>query len=125
MKRLAAVLMLALLMGACDSGPKGPGDLTGSVQSPGPALGGVVFQVVGSGIEKFTGTGGTKVFWAQQPDPKVFRVILVGEGGGDLTFSTSVQDRSKGLPKATVVSVVDLENRPLPVTGDFKVKFRR
>jgi hypothetical protein len=125
MKRLAAVLMLALLAGACDSGPKGPGDLTGTVQTSGPVLGGVVFQVVGSGIEKFTGTGGTKAFWAQQPDPKVFRVILVKEGGGELTFTASVQDRSEGLPRATVVSVVDLENRPLPVTNDFKVKFNR
>ena len=125
MKRLAAVLMLASLVGACDSGPEGPGDLTGRVQTSGPDLGAVVFQVVGTGIEKFTGTGGTKAFWAQQTDPKTFRVILVGEGGGELTFSASVQDRSKGLPRATVVSVVDLENRPLPVTNDFKVKYNQ
>jgi hypothetical protein len=88
-------------------------------------VGGVVFEVVGAGIETFTGSGGTRVFWARQPDPTIFRVILVGEGGGDLSFTATVQDRSKGLPRATVVSAVDLENRPLPVTNDFKVKFSR
>lgn len=122
MKRFAVVLTLALLAGACDSGPQGPGDLKGSFQTTGPAVGGLVFEVVGSGIERFTGTGGTKVFWAQQPDPKVFRVILVGVGG-NLTFTATVQDRSKPLPRATVVSAVDLENRPVPVTKDLKVKF--
>lgn len=125
MKRFAVILTLALLAGACDSGPKGPGDFTGSFQTTGPAMGGVVFEVVGAGIEKFTGTGGTKVFWAQQPDPTVFRVILVGEGGGDLTFTATVLDRSKALPRTTVVSAVDLENRPVPVTKDLKVKFSK
>lgn len=125
MKRFVAFLVLTLLVGACDSGPEGPGDLTGSFRTSGPAMGGVVFEVVGAGIEKFTGTGGTKVFWAAQPDPNVFRVILIGESGGDLTFTATVRDRSRGLPRATVVSVVDLENRPVPVTKDLKVRFSK
>ncbi len=125
MKRLAAFLTLALLVGACDSGPTGPGDLTGSFRTSGPPMGGVVLEVVGAGIEKFNGTGGTQVFWAAQPDPTVFRVILVGEGGGDLPFTVTVKDRSKNVPRATVVSVVDLDNRPVPVTKDLKVKFSK
>ena len=63
------------------------------------------------------------LFSAVQADPNVHRVIVIGEGG-DLTFQVSVQDRGRGKPRATVLNAVDLQNRPLPVTQDFKVRFR-
>ena len=123
MKRLLVVAVLSLWVLACDSGPDGPGDFTGTLQTNGAAVGGIVLEVVGSGIEGFSGAGGTKVFSAVQADPKVHRVIVIGEGG-DLTFQISVQDRDRGKPRATVLNAVDLQNRPLPVTQDFKVRFR-
>jgi len=123
MKRFIGLVVLAILAAGCDSGPSGPGDLAGSVRSPGPVLGGAVFEVVGRGIEGFSGAGGTKVFWARQENPAVYRVIVVGESGGELEFSVSVQDRSDRTPRATVVGVVDLNNQPLPVTKEYKVKF--
>jgi len=115
----------ALLAAGCDSGPDGPGNLVGSVQSPSASLGGVVIEVVGPAIEDFSGEGGTRVFWARQEDPGVFRVIAVAEGGGSLNFTASVQERSGKLPRATVISAVDSQNRPLPVTTEYKVRFRR
>jgi hypothetical protein len=117
--------MVALLVAGCDSGPDGPGDLVGSVQSPASSLGGVVIEVVGPAIEDFSGEGGTKVFWARQEDPVVFRVIAIGDGGGALNFTASVQERAGKLPRATVISAVDSQNRPLPVTKEYKVRFRR
>jgi hypothetical protein len=123
MKRVIGFVTLILLVGACDSGPDGPGDFTGTLQSEGVAVGGVVLEVVGSGVEDFAGAGGTKVFWAPQSDPKVHRVVVIGEGGGDLAFQVSVQDRSRGKPRATVLNAVDLQNRILPVTKEYKVRF--
>jgi hypothetical protein len=125
MRRLLVVAALALSVGACDSGPDGPGDLAGQVQSPAPSLGGAVFEVVGSGIEGFSGAGGTRVFWARQDNPVAYRVIVLGDGGGELAFTATVKERGGRLPRSTVVSAVDTENRPLPVTKDFKVKFSR
>jgi len=126
MRRLFGLMVLASLVIGCDSGPDGPGDLTGSVQSPSPSLGGVVFEVVGAGIEGFSGAGGTWVSWARQEDPIVYRVIVLGESGGDLKFSVAVQDRGGRMPRATVVSAVDLNNRPLlPITEGYEVRFTR
>lgn len=125
MKRSFSLLALALLLAGCDSDPRGPGDLTGTFTGAGDPPGGVVLEVIGSGIVGFSGEGGTKVFWAPQENPSTYRVIVVGEGSSDLSFLTSVEDVGKRMPRATVVSVVNQENIPLPVTGDYQVKFRR
>ncbi len=125
MKRTFGLMILVLLAVGCDSGPDGPGDLTGSIRSPAPSVGGVVFEVVGGGIVGFSGAGGTKVFWARQENASVFRVIVIGGTGGELNFTVSVQDRGGRMPRATVVSVVDVNNLPLPVTEDYQVKFSK
>jgi hypothetical protein len=83
----------------------------------------MVLEVVGRGVQGFSGAGGTKVFWAPQNDPKVHRVVVIGQGGGDLEFLVSVEDRANRKPRATVVNLVDMENRSLPVTNDYKVRF--
>jgi hypothetical protein len=123
MRRLLVCAAVGLAAVGCDSGPDGPGDFTGTLRSDGLALGAVVLEVVGNGVEGFSSAGGTKVFWAVQSDPKVHRVIVIGDGFGTLSFQVSVQDRGRGKPKATVLNAVDLENRPLPVTQEFKVRF--
>jgi len=123
MKRLTVFGALVFLAVGCDSGPSGPGDITGTIQSPGSPLGGAVVEIVSSGIEGFSGAGGTRIFSAIQENPVVYRVIVIGESGGDLTFRVSVQDRGGRLPRASVVSLVDLNNLPLPVTEDYVVRF--
>ena len=123
MRRLAVVGVLVLSIFGCDSGPDGPGDITGTLLSPDVVVGGVVLEVVGQGVQSFSGTGGTKVFWATQADPKVHRVVVIGQGSGDLEFKVSVEDRGKQKPRATVINLVDAKNRTLPVTTDYKVRF--
>ena len=123
MKRLLAFAALVFAAMGCDSGPEGRGDYTGTLSVDGAAIGAVVLEVVGSGIEGFSSSGTTKVFSAAQSDPKIHRVMVIGEGGGDLEFTVSVQDRGSRKPRAIVLNAVDLENRPLPVTQDFKVRF--
>lgn len=123
MKRWALTAALAIALAACDSGPEGPGDITGSIRSPDRALGGAVLEVVSSGADGFSGAGGTKVFWSTQENPAVHRVIVIGESGGDLQFKVSVQDVGGRYPRASVVSLVDMDNLPVPVTDAYKVRF--
>ena len=125
MKRIAGLAVLVALAAGCDSGPSGPGDLTASIRSPDASFGGAVLEIVATGVESFSGAGGTKVFWALQDDPVVYRVVVIGEGGGELNFSISVQDRASRTPRASVVSLVDLNNQPILVTQDYEVKFTR
>jgi hypothetical protein len=126
MKKLRKVAFLALLAAAaCDSGPEGPGDLTGFLSAPEVDLGGSVLEVVGSGIVGFSGQGGSKVFWAQQDNPSVYRVVVVGPEGADPAFSVTVEDVGRRFPRAMVVSLVDRANQPVPVTKDYEVRFRR
>ena len=119
------LLLLLGLTSACDSGPEGPGDLTGTLQAPDVQVGAVVLEVVGGGIEGFSSAGGNKVFWAQQDDPARYRVVVVGENPGEISFTVSVRNLGGQNPRATVVNAVDLSNRPLPVTGDYRIRFRR
>ena len=123
MKRSIAIWALVFLGAACDSGPSGPGDITGTIQTQGTALGGAVVEIVSSGVEGFSGAGGTRVFSAIQENPVVHRVIVIGDSGGDLTFNVSVQDLDGRLPRVSIVSLVDLNNLPIPVTDDYKVRF--
>jgi hypothetical protein len=124
-KRIMGALLVALLLGGCDSGPEGPGDLTASFTETGGPVGGAVLEVVGKGIVQFSGAAGSKVFWAGQDGSSVYRVIVLGEGAGAPSFTASVEDVGDRLPRVTVVSLVDQNNVPIPVTGSYEVKFKR
>ena len=88
------VVFAALLsMAACDSGPEGPGSLIG--RATGDALGAVVLQVEGVGIQGFAGRGTTQVYWSGDPGRvNTHRVILIDPQGGDLGFEIIVEDRA-------------------------------
>ena len=111
MKRpLAAVaLALGLLVGACDSGPKGPGQLTGRVTSGPIPVGGIVLEFTGVGITGFSGSGDTQAFFAEG-DPGVFRVVMVTPTPGVLTFQISVRDVEGPFPSVTAVEAVGGDN---------------
>jgi hypothetical protein len=123
MRRSVVMGVLIGLAIGCDSGPSGPGDLTGTVQTSNASVGGAVLEVVGGGIQSFSGAGGTKVFWAPQDDPRVFRLVVISPTGGELDFQVSVRDRGGRKPRATVVDLVDVDNLPVPVSKDDKVRF--
>lgn len=125
MRRLPLFLTVLVFLTACDSGPDGPGDVTGMVRGSGESLGAAVVEVVGGGIESFSGTGGTKVIWAQQENPIVFRVVVIAGDGGELSFNAKVMDRGGRLPRATVVGAVDDQNQPIQLSAPLTVSFSR
>jgi hypothetical protein len=121
---LASALVFSLAWG-CDSGPAGPGSFLGTVQSEGPPLGGAVLEVVGKGIEGFSGVGDTRVFWAPQAAANTYRVVVIAPTPGDPQFQVSVQNLGAGRPKAALLGLVGGDNRTLPVTNDYRVRLRR
>ena len=125
MRRFATTLMLMSLLGACDRGPDGPGDLAASLETPGVPVGGMVLDVVGAGIEGFSGEGGSRVFWVPQESPSAYRVVVIGPEGSDPAFAVSVEDVGRRFPRTTVVSIVNRDNLPVPVTEDYQVRFNR
>ena len=109
-RTLSMVASLSLLaVAACDSGPSGPGSLVGRVT--GDMLGGVVLEVVGSGIRSFEGRGDTQVYSAQVGDKvNTHRVLLVTPVGGEIQFEILVDDVGMEGPAMTVVSAAGTDN---------------
>ncbi len=112
-------LMLAgtLALVGCESGPKGPGDLTGTV-SGGSTLGAVTLEVVGPGIQGFGGLGDTRAYGAlvSQRDQR-HRVVLVHPSGGTFQFTIAVSDRGARTPSIDVLAAAGTDNRTISPAG--------
>jgi hypothetical protein len=118
--KLAVGVMVGLA--ACDSGPSGPGVLTGTVTAP-QQLGAVVLEVTGTGIEGFEPQGGDEAYGAQvSAQNGRYRVVVVGTGV--LHFGLKVDDVKAPHPDVQVVLAVDDQNAPL-AGADVKVALSR
>ncbi len=106
---LSAVLACVLVLAACDSGPKGPGQLTGRLRSGPIPVGAIVLEVTGAGITGFSGSGTTQAFFAENA-AGAFRVVLVTPDAGEMDFQISVQDLEAPLPAVTSVEAVGADN---------------
>ena len=106
---LLAILIAGLGLGACDSGPQGPGNLIAAVQ--GTSLGGVVLEVRGRGILGFEGLGGTQVYAAPLAGTEdAHRVLLIHPEGEELRFEIQVEDLGMDDPLMRVVSAAGADN---------------
>lgn len=104
------VLASLLALAACDSGPKGPGALTGRVT--GENLGGVLLRVEGAGIQSFSGLGAAQVYSAVvETKVDTHRVLIVSPEGGELQFEIMVDDRAMEGPIVTVLQAALTDNR--------------
>ena len=113
----------ALALGACsDDGPDGPGPLSATIS--GPTMGAAIVEVTGSGITGFEGAGSAHVVDASTA-PGVYRVIVVGETPGSLSFDILVEDRSAALPTGFVISAVDGSNLPFATTTGISLQVAR
>jgi hypothetical protein len=120
--RLAALVAL-LAAAACDSGPKGPGFLTATIEGPVP-LGAAIVEVQGEGVLGFEGAGTTHVF-TTPGELGVHRVVLIGEQPGDLRFKVQVQEVRDRPPSATIIQASGADDIPLPTAQAFQVTIVR
>ena len=120
--RLVALLVL-LAAAACDSGPKGPGFLTATIEGPVP-LGAAIVEVQGEGVLGFEGAGTTHVF-TTPGEPGVHRVVLIGEQPGDLRFKVQVQEVRDRPPSATIIQASGGDDIPLATVQAFQVNIVR
>ena len=99
-----------LILAGCDDGPRGPGALEAIVV--GEALGGVLLQVDGPGIQRFSAYGDARVY-ASSDDvrPGRFRVIVISPTSGDLRFSIHVDDLDMEGPSVMVLQATRADNR--------------
>jgi len=115
--RSLTMVVLAVLTTACDSGPKGPGILDGTVEGPTP-LGAVVLEVTGLGVEGFVGQGDTQAYGALlSPTDGRHRVVLVDRSGGLLQFGIRVSAVEAEPPLVTVVQATGADNQSKLLTG--------
>ncbi len=120
---LGLALACAVVLGACDSGPSGPGTLEARVQ--GEAVGAVVLEVEGRGIRGFVGRGSAQVYSAAVPGrTDVHRVILVDPLGGEIAFAVEVDDRRMEGPVVTVVEAAGADDERISA-GSVTVRVER
>lgn len=106
---MSAIVALLALAG-CDDGPRGPGKLEAIVA--GEALGGVLLQVDGPGIQSFSAHGDARVYASSdEVRPGRFRVIVISPASGDLRFSIHVDDLDMEAPSVMVLQATRADNR--------------
>lgn len=126
--RLTGIIVLlgVLTVAGCSDDIGGPGELIGTVHTPGPILGGAVMEVVGKGITGFSGSGSTRVFSAPSGAEDTFRVVLLSSSGaGSLQFRVTVEDLGAKKPSVSLINLTSSQNLPLPATSDYSVSFSR
>lgn len=126
MKRLllAALLAALTLLGACgDEGPSGPTTVQATVRG-GVALGAVVLEIQGQGIEAVEGTGGTEAFTAPlDAGGNRYRAVLVASTPGNPTFRVRLASGGAEDLTAVVLSAADGRNDAITALGSVEVRF--
>lgn len=126
-RRWAALLAMGatLALGACDSGPEGPGVLVARVTSSQP-LGAVVLEFSGGGITGFEARGTTQVFGSvDATGDRRHRVILVSPTGAtEIPFGIAFKDRAVDMPAVVVVAAAAPSNSSMSAAG-LKVRIER
>lgn len=120
-RRLAPLVVPAVVWAACETGPSGPGTLTGTVASPNGPEGAALVVVSGQGLGAVSGAGSTRAFSHQNGTE--MRIVLVNLTPGELRFGVEVPDVGAPPPTATVLQVVDGENRVRPVLTGYRIEF--
>ena len=87
-------------------------------------MGAIVLEISGPGIQDFTETGQTRVFFAEL-ETDVYRVVLVAGDPGRIRFRVAMDDVRR--PALTVVTVeaVDDSNAPITDLGGITVELNR
>ena len=122
--RLVTVMAVALALGACDWGPRGPGELRGVVTSGAARVGAIVLEISGPGVQGFTDAGQTRTFFAE-PEPEVYRVVLVAADPDRIQFRVTMDDVRSPALTVVMVEAVDDSNAPITDLTEITVELRR
>ena len=111
--RLVTLMGVVLALSSCDWGPRGHGQLSGIVTSGAIPVGAIVLEISGPGVQGFSESGQTRVFFAE-PAPDVYRVVLVTADPDQIRFQVDVDD--VGSPPLTVVVVETVDDNNSAIT---------
>ncbi len=122
--RLVTVMAVALALGACDWGPRGPGQLRGIVTPGATPVGAIVLEISGPGVQGFSEAGRTRLFFAE-PKPDVYRVVLVATNPDRIRFRVDMDDVRSPALSVVAVEAVDDNNEPVVDLSGITVEIRR
>jgi hypothetical protein len=123
--RLAVVLLVLPLLGACDWQSSGEGEWRTHVSGPGEPFGSGVVVVRGEGVLDIVGDAGTSV-WTAQTGENEFHVVAVQmEGTGTFRLRIRVRDLSEPHPSVGLIELVDLDDDPVPIDDGHRIRHSR
>jgi hypothetical protein len=122
--RLVGATAVALALGACDWGPRGPGQLKGSILSADGPVGAIVLEITGPGVQGFSEAGQTRLFFAE-PQTEVYRVVLVAADPDRIRFRVDMDDVRSPMLTTVVVEAVDDGNDPIADLSGITVELDR
>jgi len=108
---------MVLLLVGCDSGPKGPGAFSATLEILGPPVGAAIIDVTGEGVRSFAGTGDTQVFHDVRDVTAGSHRLIVVSASGTLGFVMQVDRVEAGPPVATVIDATGTDNQPRGPSG--------
>ncbi len=124
-RRLVTVMAVALALGACDWGPRGPGQLKGIITTGGTTrVGAMVLEIRGPGVQGFSEAGQTRLFSAE-PGTDVYRVVLVATDPDRIRFRVGMDDVRSPALSVVAVEAVDDNNEPIVDLSGITVEIRR
>ena len=122
--RLVTVIGVTLALGACEWGPRGMGQLRGVVTSGATPVGAIVLEINGPGVQGFSETGQTRLFFAE-PSSDLYRVVLVAPDPDGIRFLVDVDDVRNPALTAVVVEAVDDNNVAITDLNGITVELNR
>ena len=120
-----AALVCVLVFWGCDD-PSGQGSYAGSVQTVDGAPGSALLLMIGEGLVRVEGTGGT-LGWsgAVTGSPGEMRVLLIDpDSAGAMTFRLYVEDLSAPTPSFSILQLADRQNLLVEAEG-IQLRFER
>ena len=122
--RLVTAISVALATSACDWGPRGPGQLEGIVTSGPSPVGAIVLEISGPGVQGFSDSGQTRVFFAE-PQTDVYRVVLVAADPDQIRFRVTMDDVRSPSLTVVVIEAVDDSNAAITDLNGIAVEINR
>lgn len=122
-KTVVALVLLGLVLGACDStgpeGPKGPGALVATLVSPNGNEASAVFEITGGIDLSFVSTVGGEAFYQHSGGSS--RVVVVLDDPGEIQFRVGAEDVGE-LPQISVIQVADGDNHLRSSVSGYEVR---